>query len=192
MKLKDQTKRDRIFEASLDLVNIEGLSGLTMAKLAKKAGMATGTLYIYFKNKEELFVELYRSLEKSSYARFLQGYNADGDFKEGLKTLWINYMNHRIRFHRESIFLEQYYRSTYSDKEVNQLANTMKQPIIDHLNIGIAQGIVTSKFEPEMMFYAMLGFIRELAGEHDTKNYPLSTEKIEQAFEFSYRSILIP
>ncbi|MBK7429323.1 MAG: helix-turn-helix transcriptional regulator [Saprospiraceae bacterium] len=36
-----------------------GYTDLRMADVAKEAGMATGTLYIYFKNKEELINTLF-------------------------------------------------------------------------------------------------------------------------------------
>ena len=46
--------KDTICEAAGSLVEQHGASGLTMGRLAQKVGMATGTLYNYFRNKEEL------------------------------------------------------------------------------------------------------------------------------------------
>ncbi len=63
MRIKDLNKIDFIFKASLNLIFKDGIAGLTMAKIAQKAGIATGTLYIYFKNKEELVNELYKSVK---------------------------------------------------------------------------------------------------------------------------------
>ncbi len=46
--------KDTIYEAVSSLVEQHGASGLTMDGLAQKAGMATGTLYNYFRNKEDV------------------------------------------------------------------------------------------------------------------------------------------
>ncbi|MES1163645.1 MAG: helix-turn-helix domain-containing protein, partial [Rhizobacter sp.] len=59
VKPKDDEKLRSIATATFALVEQTGLSGLTMAAIAREAGLATGTLYVYFKSKEELLVALY-------------------------------------------------------------------------------------------------------------------------------------
>lgn len=59
MREKDPDKINRIYNATLKLVNEEGLDAINMSKIAKEAQMASGTLYIYFENKEVLLNELY-------------------------------------------------------------------------------------------------------------------------------------
>jgi hypothetical protein len=39
--------------------------------------------------------------------------------------------------------------------------------------------------EDEMLFPAMIGFMRELADEHVTFHYRMTPERIEQAFQLS-------
>ena len=57
MKLRDENKTARIYKATLKLVKATGLAGITMQSVAKEAKIATGTLYIYFRNKEKLIVK---------------------------------------------------------------------------------------------------------------------------------------
>ena len=45
---------DAIFEATSQIVDREGVSGLTTNKIAAKAGFSVGTLYQYFSSKEDL------------------------------------------------------------------------------------------------------------------------------------------
>ena len=85
MKLRDENKVNIIFEASLNLIFDDGIAGLTMAKIAKKAGIATGTLYIYFKNKEVLLQELSQSIQKKYFNQFLNTYDNELPFKKNLK-----------------------------------------------------------------------------------------------------------
>ena len=58
MKIKDDNKINDIYAATLKLVKANGLAGITMQAVAKEAGVATGTLYIYFQNKDELIIRL--------------------------------------------------------------------------------------------------------------------------------------
>jgi AcrR family transcriptional regulator len=46
--------KDAIFEAADAVIESHGVDGLTMDRVAAKAGLATGSLYKYFKNKNDL------------------------------------------------------------------------------------------------------------------------------------------
>jgi AcrR family transcriptional regulator len=48
--------REAIYEAILVVIKDHGYDGLTMQRVATAAGIATGTLYNYFKNKDELLI----------------------------------------------------------------------------------------------------------------------------------------
>src|SRR3990172_6168081 len=47
-------KRQALVEAVLHVFSVQGVDGLTMDNVAKEAGVAKGTLYAYFENKQEL------------------------------------------------------------------------------------------------------------------------------------------
>ena len=64
MRLKDEQKIDLFLASTLKLVGQVGLVGLTMPLIAKQSGVAIGTLYIYFKNKDDLIHALYKEVKK--------------------------------------------------------------------------------------------------------------------------------
>ncbi|ALS02054.1 TetR family transcriptional regulator [Enterococcus silesiacus] len=51
-------KSKKIAEAALHLFEIKSFSDISMAEIAKKAGVAKGTLFNYFETKESIFMEL--------------------------------------------------------------------------------------------------------------------------------------
>ena len=189
MRVKDEHKAEAIFEAALKLIWKEGISGLTMSKLASAAGLATGTVYIYFKNKETLLRELYLKLRQESLDRFLEGYNHDEEFLKCFRRIWMNYLKHRMEHHEASVFLEQYYRSPYISKDHLEMAEGMKEPVKRMIQRGKEDGLVRQDRDNEMLFLSMLGFIRELADEHVSGVYELNKQRIEQAFELSWDTI---
>ena len=69
MRLKDEQKIDLFFASTLILVGQVGLVGLTMPLIAKQSGVAIGTLYIYFKNKDDLLVSIFNTTMAEFNAR---------------------------------------------------------------------------------------------------------------------------
>jgi AcrR family transcriptional regulator len=57
-----EDRRQAILEVAQQELTSSSFSELTMAKLAEKAGLAKGTLYLYFETKEELLLALVENL----------------------------------------------------------------------------------------------------------------------------------
>jgi AcrR family transcriptional regulator len=55
-------RRDVILAAALDEFSAQGFAAARLDDVAKRAGVAKGTIYLYFRDKEALFQELVRSL----------------------------------------------------------------------------------------------------------------------------------
>ena len=51
-------KRQKIIDAAESLIAESGFQGLSMHKLAKEAGVAAGTIYRYFSDKEDLLQQV--------------------------------------------------------------------------------------------------------------------------------------
>ncbi len=58
---KAAARRDAILDAALDEFSACGFAAARLDDVAKRAGVAKGTIYLYFKDKESLFQELVRS-----------------------------------------------------------------------------------------------------------------------------------
>ena len=54
--------RQRLIDATTELLAEGGYAAATVAALTSRAGVASGTLYRHFASKEELFVEIFRNL----------------------------------------------------------------------------------------------------------------------------------
>lgn len=51
-----ETRKRKILEAALDVFAEEGFQDITFQKIANKCGLTRTTLYIYYRNKQEIFV----------------------------------------------------------------------------------------------------------------------------------------
>jgi AcrR family transcriptional regulator len=54
-------RRDAILDAALDEFSAKGFASARLEDVAKRAGIAKGTIYLYFTDKESLFQELIRA-----------------------------------------------------------------------------------------------------------------------------------
>jgi len=70
-----EERRQAILEATLTLFQGSGYEDVSMAAVARRAGVAKGTVYLYFKTKEELFI----ALQQTQYAAWF-------DTMDGLLT----------------------------------------------------------------------------------------------------------
>src|SRR6476660_5448470 len=52
-------KRERILEAAVRVFAQQGFYATRVSEVAKAAGVADGTIYLYFKSKDELLVSLF-------------------------------------------------------------------------------------------------------------------------------------
>ena len=55
----DGSKKERILDAAVVEIAQRGYHLTTVARIAKRAGVADGTIYLYFKNKEEILFSLF-------------------------------------------------------------------------------------------------------------------------------------
>ena len=52
---EESSKRHQILEGATEVFLTQGFDAASMGEIARAAGVSKGTLYVYFKNKEELF-----------------------------------------------------------------------------------------------------------------------------------------
>ena len=72
MRTRDSEKQQRIKEAMVRLILEEGMSGASVSKIAREAGVSPATIYIYYTSKEEMISEVFREYSHKSYHYLLR------------------------------------------------------------------------------------------------------------------------
>lgn len=86
-------KRKLILNATEKLVAKEGIHGLSMQKLAKEAGVAAGTIYRYFNDKDHLIEETRLHVSKRTADIIQAGLDDEMNLKEKYSIIWLNIWN---------------------------------------------------------------------------------------------------
>ena len=106
-------KREAILQATLELVAEHGFHDAPCSLIAERAGVAAGTIYRYFENKDMLILELYRELETKINTALLDGYSLDNPFRERFIHLVTGLLNFFILHPEEFKYVEQFHNSPY-------------------------------------------------------------------------------
>lgn len=139
MRTKDETKIASIFKATLELVKARGLAGITMSDISKAASIATGTLYIYFKNKDDLIKELFVQCRVQSAEKYFAGLDAATPFEERMRLVFGNIIHYKMKFFEVSAFLEQSYHSPFVCSADLKRLDKVLHPLLDLIEEGIRE-----------------------------------------------------
>src|SRR5687768_16551067 len=71
-------KRERILDAAERVFAEHGFFAARVSEIAKEAGVADGTIYLYFKSKDELLISLFESRMDRFNARLAAAIPQDG------------------------------------------------------------------------------------------------------------------
>ena len=96
-RLRSPEKRRAILEAAVVEIADAGLGAAT-AKIAARAGVAEGTLFTYFANKDELLNELYVELKLEVYERLNTGFPHSASLERRAWHVWSSSLGWSIEF----------------------------------------------------------------------------------------------
>lgn len=121
MRQKDENKEQAIRQKALEMIVRYGLDGLSMQKLAKAANVSPATIYLYFKNREDLILQLYITTSSAMVNATLENFDASLPFSEGLRIQWLNRAKYCMEHPIEMQFLEHIRHSHVDGKAVPML-----------------------------------------------------------------------
>jgi AcrR family transcriptional regulator len=91
-------KEQQLLEASIDLFAKEGFWNTPTSRIAKHAGVATGTLFNYFPSKAALIDAVYLYLKDKWIEHIMLGFPADDDVKRCLGHIWFRNIDWGVQY----------------------------------------------------------------------------------------------
>lgn len=126
MRVQNEEKKDLVRDTAIQMIVEEGFKGLSMQKLAKAADISPATIYIYYKDREDLLNQLYLYVYNTSNLAALEKFSPELSFSEGMKVLWINRFNYFTAHPYHSFFLEQFINSPLIEAVADQEDQTYR------------------------------------------------------------------
>ncbi|MEW5908186.1 MAG: TetR/AcrR family transcriptional regulator [Thermodesulfobacteriota bacterium] len=138
MKEKKNDKYSRILEAAIKVFADQGFFQSTISQIAREAEVADGTIYLYFKNKDDILIQFFRNKTKQVFERFEEAVEKGRDAKEKLGNL---IRKHLEEFQNDKNMAVVYQTETH---QINRLAEDqikeMSKMYLDLISQIIDQG----------------------------------------------------
>ncbi|MCM3570662.1 TetR/AcrR family transcriptional regulator [Neobacillus mesonae] len=174
-------RRKMIVEAATKSFSLFGYKATTMDQVAKLANVGKGTIYTFFKNKEELFEEIISSMVKEMIAE------ADAVIQPGLPiTENVHHALYRLLEFRSKHQLM--IKLVQEEKEMGTLAVSemlqhVENEIIAYLKSKLDTAVEKSAIPPintELMSFLLLKMYIVLVYDWEKNHKPLTSDEIAQ------------
>ena len=148
-----QDKYELILSSSRKLIEEIGFSALTMDKVAQKAGIAKGTVYLYFKDKDDLLEKVLSSGFEKMFERIKERVgNESGAFNK-LQSLINENIRHiyENRYFFKTIFLDEV-NVVFLKKKSKESYNLRRKRYTDYIADIIKSGIESGEFRKDLNY----------------------------------------
>ncbi|MCA0935011.1 TetR/AcrR family transcriptional regulator [Vibrio alginolyticus] len=183
-------KREQILSAAERLIAESGLLGLSMQKLANEAGVAAGTIYRYFSDKEHLMEEVRLNVAQRVATAVQANVSDEMPLKLRYRTMWLNIWNF-ANSNVSAVSNRAQYDSlpVTTNNNIRELERKMFSQVDRLFDQGKEEGVFKSlhndvlaglSFEPSVA----------LARKHALGFYQLSNDELEAAIEASWDAII--
>lgn len=146
-----QDKRSQILDAALTLCAEEGTAGAATARIAKAAGVATGTLFHHFASKELLIQALYEEV-KQRLASALPAPDEQVTLCDAARHYWDTTLDWLLAHPRELRFLLGFFHSPALPLALRTRIIGETLPFLPRLlDEGVRQGCLTDCPQPLLL-----------------------------------------
>jgi len=177
MRIKEGNKEKDIIEAAIKVFAEKGYFKSKISKIADVAGVATGSVYVYFENKEDILLKIFEQLWGNIYQKAQVIKNNNISPMEKLESLidmaFDTFMENTalaIVYINEQSNLIQYSRQKFT-ANYDKFLDLCEDIIRD----GINKGVMAENIDVQIFRNYFLGGFRNLLHHwaHDSQNFSL-------------------
>lgn len=160
---RDRPKYQQIIQAALEVIAENGYHASQVSKIAKRANVADGTIYLYFKNKEDILISVFRERMGEFIKQIEESIKDKKTSTEKLCTL--------ITMHYKQLSESPYLAKLtqlelrQSKLELRREINKVLKSYLDVIDSIIAQGIeekeIRNDINPRLIRQMIFGTIDE-------------------------------
>lgn len=178
-KAKTVDKYHRILEAAVEVFARRGFYQSTIAHIARQAGVADGTIYLYFKNKEDILVQFFNFKAKMVFDRFKE------EVKKGQNAA--DKLKHLIQIHLEEFQkdrsmavvyqVEMRRHSRVAEDQIKAMSKMYLNLVAEIIEQGQEEGSIRKDLYVSLVKRFIVGAIDEVINTwlHADREYDLVT-----------------
>lgn len=156
-------KYHRILEAAIKVFAEQGFFHSTVSQIAREAGVADGTIYLYFKNKDDILLQFFNYKTKQVFDRFREEVDKAGDAKEKLRNL---IKRHLMEFQRDRnmaiVFQAEARQSRHFERYIKGLTKMYLDLVGEVVEQGQQEGCIRKDLYLSLVKRYILGAVDEV------------------------------
>jgi len=177
-------RRKEILKAAYESFSLFGYKATTIDQVARLANVGKGTIYTYFKNKEELLDEIITNLINDMEQAASETINPEKPFQENVHQALYRMLEFRLE-HQLTIKLAQEQRD-FGTPVVENVMKKLEKSILLFIQSKIEQAMkrnVIKPCDPEIISFMLLKMYVALIFDWEKDREPLSKEEIANIFD---------
>jgi TetR/AcrR family fatty acid metabolism transcriptional regulator len=180
VKINKNNKNNKyhlILEAAVKVFARQGFYQSTVAQIAKEAGVADGTIYLYFKNKDDILVQFFSYRTKQVFDRFRSEVRKADSSLDKLRNL---IRRHLTEFQRDRDMavvyqVETHQNSRLAESQIREMSQMYQDLISEIVELGQQEGRIRKDLYVGLVKRFILGAVDEVINTwlHSEKEYDL-------------------
>jgi len=165
VKLDRTDKRDALLRAAIDTFAARGFFNAQVADVARAAGVAAGTVYLYFRSKDDLLISIFERTMKEAIADGRQSVGALTDPVQRLQEIARLHLGRlgrdralavvfQVELRQSTKFMER-----FSSTQLREYLGIIRSVIAD----GQEQGVFRAAISPTLAAKLFFGALDEMA-----------------------------
>ncbi len=176
-KKDKNNKYHLILEAAIKVFARQGFYQSTVAQIAREAGVADGTIYLYFKNKDDILVQFFNYRTKQVFDGFRAAVNEADNSLDKLRNL---IHRHLMEFQRDRNMavvyqVETHQSSRLAEAQIREMSQMYQDLVSEIVETGQQEGSIRRDLYVSLVKRFILGAVDEVINTwlHSDKNYDL-------------------
>lgn len=176
-------RKKQIVEAASQSFSMFGYKATSMEQIAKLANVGKGTIYTFFKNKEELLHYIMKELIMEMKVSAEESFQCDLSFKENVHHAMYKMLEYRIK---HQLAIKLFEEARFGTPEVIDALKSFEDAIINYICNILEKAILNGDIapcQPKITAFIILKMYVALIFDWE-KNYPsLSKEEIAKSLD---------
>ena len=145
---RNKPKYKQIIDAAVIAIAESGYHQAQVSKIAKQAGIADGTIYLYFKNKEDILISLFEEKMGVFVENLQQIIKDENSASEKLGQMIENHF--QVLANDRHLATVTQLELRQSNKEIRLKINAILKEYLKMIDQIIIEGMVSGEFNPSM------------------------------------------
>ena len=163
-RVEKNHKYHQILEAAVKVFARQGFHQSTVAQIAKAAGVADGTIYLYFKNKDDILVQFFSFRAKQVFESFREEVDRAETSCDKLRNL---VRRHLAEFQRDRdgavvYQVETHQNSRLAEAQIREMSQMYRDLISEVIEQGQQEGTIRKDLYVGLVKRFIIGAVDEV------------------------------